>query len=98
VRREVLRNDAFDALREELGDEFDATIAGRLTVIAGDVSVDGLGLDADGRAALAACDAVVHSAASVSFDSPLDAAVEVNLLGASRVAAALTDLDCHAHL
>ena len=30
----------------------------------------------------------MHSAASVSFDSPLDAAVEVNLLGPSRVAAA----------
>ena len=32
---------------------------------------------------------VVHSAASVSFDSPLDSAVEVNLLGPSRVAAAI---------
>ena len=48
--------------------------------------VDGLGLDAAGEALLAACATVIHSAATVSFDSPLDAAVEINLLGPSRVA------------
>src|SRR5689334_7344721 len=89
VRREIIRNDAFDRLRNELGDAFDDTIARRLTVISGDVSVDGLGLDDDGRAALAGCDAVIHSAAAVSFDSPLDAAVEINLLGPTRVAQTL---------
>src|SRR5438270_13360949 len=45
VKREILRNDAFDRLRRELGDGFDDNIARRLTVIAGDVGVDGLGLD-----------------------------------------------------
>jgi phosphoserine phosphatase/nucleoside-diphosphate-sugar epimerase len=89
VRREILRNDAFARLREELGGAFDATIAERLTVVAGDVGVDGLALDEAGRDALAACDVVIHSAATVSFDSPLDAAVEVNLLGPTRVAAML---------
>ena len=33
----------------------------------------------------------MHSAATVSFDSPLDAAVEINLLGPSRVAAVLRE-------
>jgi HAD superfamily hydrolase (TIGR01490 family) len=98
VRREILRNDAFDRLRADLGDEFDAAVARRLTVITGDVGVDGLGLDDEGRAALAACDVVVHSAATVSFDSPLDAAVEVNLLGPSRVATTLDDIGSSAHL
>ena len=98
VRREVLRNDAFDRLREQLGESFDAEVSRRLTVISGDVGVDGLGLDEDGRAALAACDVVIHSAATVSFDSPLDQAVEVNLLGPSRVAAALDDVGSNAHL
>jgi HAD superfamily hydrolase (TIGR01490 family) len=97
VRREILRNDAFDALREQLGDGFDKNVSDRLTVIAGDVGVDGLGLDDDGRAALNACDVVVHSAATVSFDSPLDAAVEVNLLGPSRVVATLNELGSNAH-
>jgi HAD superfamily hydrolase (TIGR01490 family) len=98
VRREILRNDAFDRLRDELGDAFDATIAERLTVVTGDVGVDGLGLDDGGRAAFAACDAVIHSAAAVSFDSPLDAAVEVNLLGPTRVATALDELGSDAHV
>ena len=34
---------------------------------------------------LAGCDIVIHSAAAVAFDSPLDSAVEVNLLGPSRI-------------
>ncbi|MGQ0520141.1 MAG: HAD-IB family phosphatase [Actinomycetota bacterium] len=91
VRREIIRNDCFDRLRGEWGESFDAEVARRLLVVAGDVSVDGLGLDDAGRALLSSCDIVVHSAASVSFDSPLDAAVEVNLLGPSRVAALLAE-------
>ncbi|MGH9179313.1 MAG: HAD-IB family phosphatase, partial [Acidimicrobiales bacterium] len=91
VRREIVRNDCFDRLREEWGERFDEEIGRRLKVAAGDVSVDGLGLDDEGRALLASCDVVIHSAASVSFDSPLDAAVEVNLLGPSRVAKVLLE-------
>src|SRR5438067_1669101 len=98
TRREIVRNDCFDRLRQELGDRFDDTIAARLTTIAGDVGVDGLGLDDDGRAVLAAADVVIHSAAAVSFDSPLDAAVEVNLLGPSRVAQAMQEVGCTGHL
>ncbi len=91
VRREILRNDCFDRLRRELGDRFDAEVDQRLTAVSGDVGVDGLGLDDGDRILLASCDVVIHSAASVSFDSPLDAAVDVNLLGASRVAEVLRD-------
>ena len=91
VRREIVRNDCFDRLRREWGDRFDAEIGNRLLVMAGDVGRDGLGLDDGGRAMLAGCHAVVHSAASVSFDAPLDAAVEVNLLGGSRLAEAIAD-------
>jgi HAD superfamily hydrolase (TIGR01490 family) len=89
VRREILRNSCFDRLRRELGDGFDAEIARRVRVIGGDVGVDGLGLDAEGEQVLASCPTVIHSAATVSFDSPLDAAVEINLLGPVRMAAAL---------
>src|SRR5215217_3553666 len=85
VRREVLKNDAFDRLRSELGDRFDTEVWGRLVAIAGDVGVDGLGLDEAGRQFLAGADVFIHSAASVSFDSPLDQAVEINLLGPVRV-------------
>jgi HAD superfamily hydrolase (TIGR01490 family) len=89
AQREILRNDCFDRLRSELGDGFEAMVDRRLIAVAGDVSHDGLGLDDAGRGVLAACDIVVHSAASVAFDSPLDSAVEVNLLGPSRVAQAI---------
>ena len=87
--REIVRNDCFDRLRAEWGDDFDRRVAARLSAVAGDVSTDGLGLDEAGRTALADADVVVHSAAAVAFDAPLDAAVEVNLLGPSRVADAI---------
>lgn len=89
--REILRNDCFDILRDRYGDDFDAEVARRVTAIAGDVSIEGLGLDQEGRQLLSESDIVVHSAAAVAFDSPLDAAVEINLLGPSRVAAAMVE-------
>jgi len=98
VRREIVRNNCFDRLRADLGDRFPAEMDRRLMVMAGDVSTDGLGLDDEGRALLASCDVVVHSAAAVSFDSPLDSAVEVNLLGPSRVAQAMAGSGCRGHL
>lgn len=87
--KEILKNDCFDRLRAELGDDFDESMAARVTAVAGDVATDGLGIDNPGLEAMSTCDIVIHSAASVSFDSPLDAAVEVNLLGPSRVAEAV---------
>ncbi len=99
VERDILRNDAFDALRDRLGaDGFADMAAQRVTAIAGDVTIDGLGLDDDSRAALASCDTVIHSAAVVSFDSPLDQAVEVNLLGPVRVVETLSELGVTPHL
>ena len=51
TRREILRNDCFDRLREELGANFDEVIARhRLHTIAGDVGKDGLALDEAGPA------------------------------------------------
>jgi len=98
VRREVLKNDAFDRLRSELGDRFDDEVERRLVAIAGDVGVDGLGLDEDGRRHLARADVFIHSAAAVSFDSPIDQAVEINLLGPVRVVEVMKELCPAAHL
>ncbi len=89
AQREILKNDCFDRLRDEHGRDFDTRIAARLTALAGDVGRDGLGLDDAGLAELSRADVAVHSAATVSFDAPLDRAVEVNLLGPSRVAEAV---------
>lgn len=99
AQREIFRNDAFDRLRQQLGAPgFDEAVASRVTVVAGDVGRDGLGLDDEGRAALSSCDIVVHAAAAVAFDAPLDAAVEVNLLGPRRIATTLNDLGATPHL
>jgi HAD superfamily hydrolase (TIGR01490 family) len=92
VRREVLKNSCFDRLRRHLGPGFDAEMGRRVLVMAGDVGVDGLGLDPAGEELLASCPTVIHSAATVSFDSPLDAAVEINLLGPVRLASTLNRL------
>ncbi len=97
--RELFKNDAFDRLREQHGKEgFAELLERRVQVVQGDVSSDGLGLDEAGRAALASCDIVIHSAATVSFDSPLDGAVEVNLLGPVRIVETLHDLGVAPHL
>lgn len=98
VRREIFRNDCFDTLRSALGDTFEAEMARRVLVLDGDVSRDGLGLDDAGRAILADCHTVIHSAAAVAFDSPLDSAVETNLLGPTRVAHAMRDAGTTGHL
>ena len=99
AQREIFGNNAFERLRADLGREgFERMVEERVTAIAGDVGTDGLGLDDDGRTALASCDIVIHSAATVSFDSPLDSAVEVNLLGPTRIVGALHDLGVAPHL
>jgi HAD superfamily hydrolase (TIGR01490 family) len=99
VSRDILHNDAFDRLRSELGKEaFEEMAARRITAVAGDVTDDGLGLDDEGRAALSGCDLFIHSAAIVSFDSPLDQAVEINLLGSVRIVETLRDLGITPHL
>ena len=93
ARREIFRNDAFARMLAERGKEtFWDEVERRVTVIAGDVSTDGLGLDDEGRRIMATCDIVIHSAATVSFDAPLDGAVEVNLLGPTRIVETLQAL------
>ena len=99
ARREIFKNNAFDRLRADLGKaEFDAMVERRVTAVGGDVSTDGLGLSDADRAVFGSCDIVIHSAAAVSFDSPLDSAVEINLLGPVRVAQALQALGVTPHL
>jgi len=91
-QREILKNNCFDPLRNRIGSkEFDALVQKRIRVVSGDVSKDGLGLSDKDLAILGECDIAIHSAATVSFDAPLDSAVEVNLLGPSRVAKTFSD-------
>ena len=98
IRREIIRNDVFDRLREELGtDEFERLCQERISGVAGDVGTDGLGLDDAGRELIASSDIVIHSAAAVAFDNPLDTAVEVNLMGPVRLVEMLNEMGASPH-
>ena len=101
ARREIFKNDCFDRVKEQLkgtDEPFDAMIERRVQTVNGDVSTDGLGLNEHDRTILASCNIVIHSAAAVAFDSPLDTAVEINLMGPTRVAQTLNDLGAAPHL
>src|ERR1700722_5853520 len=56
------------------------------------------GRRADAAARLARGAILIHSAAPASFDAPLTQAVEINLLGPARVAAAMAAAGSQAHL
>src|SRR5690606_37303283 len=103
TQKELLKNDAFDRLRELHSapgspETFAEMTERRITTIAGDVSRDGLGLNDADRATFATADVVIHSAATVSFDSPLDRAIEINLLGPVPIAQLCHELGITPHI
>ena len=91
LAREVIKNDCFDRLRGELGDGFADEVARRVHAVAGTSATTDSASTTRGAPRSPAADVVIHSAATVSFDAPLTQAVEINLLGPSRVAAAIAD-------
>jgi len=79
---DVLGSAAFAKLREKLGDSFEERVAEKVRVLEGDVHTERLGLGEEDLAELSReVDVVIHSAASVVFDAPLDAAVDSNVRG-----------------
>ncbi len=86
IQTEIIKNDAFNRLREELGAEaFKSAVDKCVVPIAADITKEGLGLSPEDKKLLATADIFIHSAASVSFDSPFDLAVETNLVGPIRI-------------
>ena len=80
--RDVHGSAAFAKLREELGDDFSERVAQKVRILEGDVHSESLGLGAEDLDELSReVNAVIHSAASVVFDAPLDAAVDSNVRG-----------------
>jgi thioester reductase-like protein len=74
-----------DGVLARLYDELPAGAA-RVSVVRGDLLEPGLGLsDADCARLVASVDRIVHCAASISFDLPLEEAREVNVRGVERV-------------
>jgi HAD superfamily phosphoserine phosphatase-like hydrolase len=103
TQREILKNDAFDRLREshsadDAVETFVEMTERRITTVAGDVTQDGLGLNDADRALWGTADTIIHSAAAVSFDSPMDSAVEINLLGPTRIANLANEMGVTPHV
>jgi HAD superfamily hydrolase (TIGR01490 family) len=79
---DVLGSAAFRRLREQRGDGFDSYVAQKVRVLEGDVHAPSLGLEKEELLELSReVDVVIHAAASVVFDAPLDAAVDSNVRG-----------------
>jgi fatty acyl-CoA reductase len=79
----LLRGDARQRLEQVLeGEIFEGLDGSGVNAISGDLSDEGL-------AGLAGIDVVVHCAASVSFEQPLDHALELNSKGPARLLKAL---------
>jgi len=90
VEREVLMSPCFKPLRSALGEEaFSELVAAKVRVLELDLGQEGLGLDEAGRSVLRECDVVIHSAAAVEFDNPVDLSAQTNLVGAVRLVEAL---------
>src|SRR5215204_3750955 len=80
--KDVLGSAAFRGLREKLGDDFETRVSTRVRVLEGNVHAPSLGLGEEDLTELSReVDVVIHSAASVIFDAPLDAALDSNVRG-----------------
>jgi HAD superfamily hydrolase (TIGR01490 family) len=76
---DIMGSPAFSKLREE---GFGERVTEKVRVLEGDVYADSLGLGLEDLVELSReVDVIVHSAASVVFDAPLDAAVDSNVRG-----------------
>ncbi len=82
VQRRVLGSNAFETLRAR---EDWPALQAKVTTLDGDLREDRLGLATDDVARVAAVDIVIHCAATVAFDAPVDDAFETNLLGPIRL-------------
>src|SRR5215216_4698744 len=80
--KDVLGAAAFRGLRKKLGEAFEDHVSKKVRVLEGDVHASSLGLGEEDLTELSReVDVVIHSAASVIFDAPLDAAVVSNVRG-----------------
>ncbi len=84
-QREVVSSPAMDPLRAELGPRFERYLEDRISVVPGDISIQGL--LAAGPEALRSgqIDAVVHCAGLVNFEASLEKALVANTIGVANV-------------
>ncbi len=87
IQKELFQSSAFDRLFSRHGEGIEEFLSDKLIAVSGDISQDQLGLDEENQSLLRReVDIVINSAAVVSFDAPLDEALELNVFGARRLA------------
>ena len=78
-------SDVFNHLRQVHGENFDSWIRGKVFAVEGDLNQDRLGLsDSDYQRLTEEVQILINSAAIVEFDSPIDDAVQMNVISAQR--------------
>ena len=86
LRRDVFASSAFEALRSQYGEGFEAFALGKVEAVEGALSRERLGLDDATYARLRdEVDVVIGNGALAVFDAPLDQAVQTNALGPTRL-------------
>ena len=86
VEEEILQSAAFARLREIHGDRYAEFMGEKVHAVEGDLTLDHLGLEPELYQRLAAeVHVVLTCAASVTFDEEIDAALQLNALGAKRM-------------
>jgi len=84
--KETARQRVDALLRRELGDDGAARVRSRVDVVEGDISLCGLGIDADrSDALLDRIDHVIHCAATIRFDLPVEVARRDNTHGTRNI-------------
>ncbi len=87
LEKELFQSSVFERMRAVYGDRLKELLREKLIAVPGDISAEGLGIPAELLEGIQnEVDIVINSAAVVSFDSPLDSALDLNVLGAHRVA------------
>ncbi|KAG8343396.1 hypothetical protein TRVL_05777 [Trypanosoma vivax] len=85
---EVLSSPCFDSLRAAVGEEAFRSLSARVVAVEGNITSNRLGLsERDCQVLLQSVNFIVHMAATVNFDEPLNVATEINTLGSLRVLA-----------
>ena len=86
VMKEVISSSVFDTLREEMGEMFEQLVESKVSVVEGELTKPGLGMQAAAFNALANdIDLVINCAASVNFREALDAAIRINALSVEHL-------------
>jgi len=82
AERAIFSSPIFNRLRSRYGQKFEALVREKVKIVAGDLSVSGLGLSPGCLKEIGSeMDFVINVAASVTFDAPLDQSVRLNTLG-----------------